>query len=220
MGEMKTCTFYWKQRIFRTCVGLEKKRTSWGTEFETLARSSELKMVGLVNPLNTGRRQPWKAERGNTQTRKKKTKPGLFPRRVRRRNEWTACSAFCSCLHWLDDLSARQCVWRVARCPPWKLANEQQVEEKAGWVAWGSAGESPKWCVWWSLKGYWGLAAPNVSSAAFWGQAASLHWLYVKISNHLTAMVSVIGCRAKSQLPLILFFYCLSIHLEPLCLTT
>lgn len=34
-------------------------------------------------------------------------------------------------------------------------------------------------------------------------------------------MVSVIGCRAKSQLPLILvFFYCLSIHLEPLRLTT
>lgn len=141
---------------------------------------------------------------------KKQTNPGLFPRRVRRRNEWTACSAFCRCLHWLDDLSARQCVWRVARCPPWKLANEQQVEEKAGWVAWGSAGGSPKWCVWWSLNGYWGLAAPKVSSAAFWGQAASLHWLHVKISNHQTAMVSVIGCRDKSQLPLIFFFYLLS----------
>lgn len=35
-----------------------------------------------------------------------------------------------------------------------------------------------------------------------------LHFIdsHVKISNHQTAMVSVIGCRAKIQLRLILFF--------------
>lgn len=178
MGEMKTCTFCWKQPIFSERVLYWKITNKLRNGIWDASKKLRTENGATCKPTEVWQETAVKCRKGkHSDQEKKKTNPGLFPRRVRRRNEWTACSAFCRCLHRLDDLSARQCVWRVARCPPWKLANEQQVEEKAGWVAWGSAGGSPKWCVWWSLKGYWGLAAPKVSSAAFWGQAASLHWL-------------------------------------------
>lgn len=177
-------------------------------------------MARLVNPLKSGRRQLWNAEKGNTQTRKNKTNPGLFPRRVRRRNEWTACSAFCRCFvaWWFKCASVCLEGCAMSSLKACKRAASRGESRLSGLrFSWRESKMvrlvEPEWLL--GTCSSKSFICGLLGSSSFTSLTPMLRFQIIR-----PLWFQWLAAEPKASCPWFCFFYCLSIHLEPLRLTT